>query len=80
MSATRSAYPSRPPAMRPKKPNKGTGKPSSHSGGRKSKTWVSLRDVVSNNMDMSPRRQSAWWQSPMYVEARTKKWERINGA
>jgi len=60
--------------MRPKKPNKGTGKPSSHSGGRKSKTWMSLRDVTEGGRDLSPRLQFAWWKSPMFVEERRRRW------
>lgn len=62
----KSSYPFRPDRR---------GKPkSSHSGGRKSKTWVSLRDKVEGGRDISTRLNFPWWKSPMYREARTAKW------
>jgi len=62
----KSSYPLRP--QRRGKPVSSTG------GGRKSKTWVSLRDKVDNGRDVSDRLNTAWWKSPMYSEARTRKW------
>lgn len=60
MSGRKSSYPEQPQKRgRPK---------SSTSGGRKSKTWVSLGDVIKGNVDMSPRRQESWYRSP-YMQA-----------
>lgn len=81
MSASKSNYPSRPPArsLRPKKPNKGQGRPSSHKGARKSQAWLSARDKVDgSHRDVSTRLSFAWWKAPMFVEARTKKWARLS--
>lgn len=62
----KSSYPIRPQRR---------GKPASSSGGgRKSKTWVSLRDKVEGGRDISTHLNFAWWKSPMYREARTRKW------
>ena len=74
MSAEKSDYPSRPPAMRPKKPRKGSGKPSSQSGGGRRKTWMSDMSDIKNGIDRSPRLQFPWWKAPMFVESRLKKW------
>lgn len=53
------------------------GKPkSSSNGGGKRKTWMSLRDRVEGGRDISQRLGFAWWQSPMYNEARARKWAR----
>lgn len=60
MSKSKSSYPEQPQKRgRPK---------SSHSGGRKSKTWVSLGNIVKGGMDMSPRLQESWFRSP-YMQA-----------
>lgn len=74
MSASKSEYPSRPPVERPKKPKKGIRKPSRTSGGGRRKTWLSLRDEVSNHQDVSPRLNFPWFKAPMYVAERLKKW------
>lgn len=74
MSAAKSDYPTRPPKDRPKKPNKGTGKPSRTSGGGRRKTWSSLCDNFKEGRDMSPRQNFPWWKAPIYKLARMKKW------
>lgn len=73
MSADKSNYPERPPFPRPKKPGKGVRKPSRTSGGGKRKTWMSLRDTVSANTDVSTRLNFPWWKAPMYKDARLRK-------
>lgn len=66
MSAEKAGYPFRPQRK---------GRPlSAHTGGRKSKTWVSARDKVEGGRDISARLNKPWWKAPMYVEARLAKW------
>ena len=66
MSAKKAGYPFRP---------KRKGRPlSSHSGGRKSKTWSSDVSKVEGGRDISPRLNFPWWKAPMYVAARLAKW------
>ena len=62
MSSSKSNY--------PEKPQKRNRPKSTHSGGRKSKTWVSLGDVIKGNMDMSPRLQESWYRSPYMQNAK----------
>ncbi len=66
MSAKKAGYPSRP--QRKGRPR------SSHSGGRKSKTWGSDGSKFEGGRDISPRLNFPWWKSPMYAEARARKW------
>ncbi len=62
----KSSYPMRPERRgRPK---------SSHSGGRKSKTWSSDGSKFEGGRDISPRLNFPWWKAPMYAEARARKW------
>lgn len=46
----------------------------SENGGGKRKTWLSDRSHFPHDRDQSPRLQFPWWRSPMYKEARLKKW------
>lgn len=66
MSAEKADYPHRP--MKRGRPK------SSQSGGGKRKSWMSLRDDVKNGLDVSTHLNFPWFKSPMYVEARLKKW------
>lgn len=62
----KSAYPERPLGKsRPK---------SSNSGGGKRKGWMSLRTSFEGGRDTSPRLGFAWWKSPMFKDARMKRW------
>lgn len=76
MSRSKSEYPTRPPKQRPKKPKKGTGKPSSTSGGGKRKVWSSLVEREENHRDVGRRLNFPWFKAPAYVEARLKKWSK----
>jgi hypothetical protein len=68
MSASKSSYPNQP--MRRGRPK------SSQSGGGKRKSWVSLGEKTDGRTDLGKRQSGAWFQAPMYVEARLKKWSR----
>lgn len=76
MSGSKSNYPERPPLIKPKKPNKGSGKPSrEHIHGRR-KSWLSLRETVDGRgNDTGARSGQPWWRSPLMLSARMRKAE-----
>jgi hypothetical protein len=64
--------------MRLKGPkNRGSKKSSSEHISGKRKTWLSEGIKFEGGRDLSPRLGFAWWQSPMYKDARTSKWEKL---
>lgn len=69
MSHIKANYPERPPSIKPKKPNKGNGKPSSqHIHGRR-KSWLSLRETYdSRGNDSGKRSGQPWFRSPYMQE------------